>query len=109
MFCAYVGAYVGQWSSLQLKGHGRELNWIYRHHIGYVTTNQFKQCLVFLALETSVRELDVLNARFPDAKGFNYLQFLEQVEPMEKLENKYRTRAIEIKSSKDKVCKTYYW
>ena len=72
--------------------------------MGYVTTSQFKQCLVFLSLEASEAELEVLNARFSDAKGFNYLRFLEVVDPVEELEDKYQTRAIEIKSSKEKVC-----
>lgn len=64
---------------------------------------QFRQCLTFLAIEASEVELGFMDARFSDDKGFNYLQFLAEVSPQEKIENKYRTKITKIMSNKDKV------
>lgn len=73
-----------------------------RHHIGYVTSVQCSQCLSFLDLETSAEELAVIDARFSDAMGFNYMQFLKEVQPPEQPDDVYSTRITGI-MSKDKV------
>ncbi len=43
----------------------------------------------------------VMELRFSDAKGFNYLSFLEQLQPSEQLEDKYKTRMTVMLSSKE--------
>ena len=58
----------------------------HRHHIGYVTSSQFGQCLGYLELPVSKEEGEVLRKAFSDARGFNYLRFLDHVECMEERE-----------------------
>ena len=55
-----------------------------RHHIGYVSSSQFGQCLGYLDLPVTKEEGEVLRKAFSDAKGFNYLRFLDHVECMER-------------------------
>ena len=38
----------------------------------------------------------MLHFRFGDGKGVNYLQFLEQLQPSENLEDKYKTRMTQL-------------
>ena len=44
-----------------------------------------------------------MELRFSDNKGFNYLQFLEQLQPSEQLEDKYRTRVTQLVAKKERV------
>ena len=37
--------------------------------------------------------------RFGDSKGVNYVQFLEQLQPPEKLEDKYQTRMTQLSTT----------
>ena len=121
----------------------------HRHHNGYVTCSQFRQCLSYLGLSASDQEMrfmeirlhysavqvyktwmiyypviqhihiystccvaqiyDVtatftLNVRFGDSKGVNYLQFLEELQPPEKLEDKYQTRMKQLSTRDTPVC-----
>eukprot|EP00731_Ephydatia_muelleri_P005665 Em0002g1841a len=55
-----------------------------RHHIGYVSSSQCGQCLGYLDLPVTKEEGEVLRKAFSDAKGFNYLRFLDHVECMER-------------------------
>jgi len=50
-----------------------------RYNMGYVTHSQFRQCLSYLGLGASEEERRVVEMRFSDSKGFNYLQFLEEL------------------------------
>ena len=45
----------------------------------------------------------LVEMKFADQKGFNYLKFLDQLQPSEKLENKYQTRMTQLMSKKDQV------
>lgn len=71
--------------------------------MGYVTCNQFHQCLAYLGLSISPAHTRLVEMRFADQKGFNYLKFLDQLQPSEKLENKYQTRMTQLMSKKDQV------
>ena len=72
--------------------------------MGYVTAAQMRQVLVFLSLEASEQELALLDARYSDAKGFNYLNFLKAVDPPAEVENVYRSKVTQMVAKKDKVC-----
>ena len=71
--------------------------------MGYVTHSQFRQCLSYLGLGASEEERSVVELRFSDSKGFNYLQFLEELQPSEKLEDKYRLRMTQLTAMKQQV------
>ena len=45
----------------------------------------------------------MMEMRFSDSKGFNYLLFLEELLPYEKLENKYKTRASQLLAKRERV------
>ena len=44
--------------------------------------------------------------RFGDSKGMNYVQFLEQLQPPEKLEDKYQTRMTQLSTTQAGVYTT---
>jgi Ca2+-binding EF-hand superfamily protein len=67
-----------------------------KHHNGYVTCSQFRQCLSYLGLTASDQEIKLMEIRFGDSKGVNYLQFLEHLQPTERLEDKYQTRMAQL-------------
>lgn len=71
--------------------------------MGYVTCNQFHQCLAYLGLGVNPAHMRLLEMRFADQKGFNYLKFLDHLQPSEKLENKYQTRMAQLMSKKEQV------
>ena len=48
--------------------------YFYRHNCGRVTQKNFHQCFSYLELNISEEEGEVLEMRFCDAKGFNYLK-----------------------------------
>ena len=60
--------------------------------MGYVTCGQFRQCLSVLGMSAGPDETALMERRFADDKGFNYLAFLEELQPAERLEDKYQTR-----------------
>ena len=45
----------------------------------------------------------MMELRFSDQKGFNYLDFLEQLQPLDKLEDKYRTRMSALSDMRQQV------
>jgi len=63
----------------------------------YVSRYQFKQCLAMLDLACTEEEMGALEAKFSDDKGFNYFRFLEELEPMDELDDKYKERMVELK------------
>ena len=75
----------------------------YRHNMGYVTCNQFHRCLDYLGLSVSPAHMRLLEIKFGDQKGFNYLKFLDHLQPSEKLENKYQTRMTQLMTKKEQV------
>jgi Ca2+-binding EF-hand superfamily protein len=60
-----------------------------RHHHGYITRSQFRQCMCYLQLQMSEDEAEVIMTQFSDNKGFNYLRFLQEIQPVEEVQNKY--------------------
>ena len=74
-----------------------------RHHVGYVTKTQFRQCLFYLGLEASDQELSIMEMCFTDAKGFNYLQLLKEIDPGEKLVDTYKFRVTEVIEKRKRV------
>ena len=70
-----------------------------------MTRSQLHQCLTYLSLDGSSAEVDLLYEKFSDDTGFNYLKFLEELQPSEVQEQKYLQRIKELKLvNKDKVC-----
>ena len=69
--------------------------------MGYVTCNQF--CLSYLGLNVSPAQMRLVEMKFADQTGFNYIKFLEQLQPSEKLENNYQMRMTQLISKKDQV------
>lgn len=67
-----------------------------RHNRGYVTKSQFCQCLTSLCFNANKEEMDVIIEKFSDDIGFNYLRFLEELQPSEKTESKYIQRLKEL-------------
>jgi len=59
------------------------------HNYGYVTKNQFRQCISFLDLNADDDEKDALEARYCDQSGFRYIVFLDDVTLPEAREGKY--------------------
>ena len=47
-----------------------------------MTRSQFRQCLTMLELNCTDEEMTALEAKFCNDVGFNYLAFLEELEPM---------------------------
>ena len=68
-----------------------------------MTPHQYRQCLLSLGLVATEREIALIEVRFMDNKGFNYLQFLEELQPPERQENKFRTRMTQIMEKREKV------
>ena len=73
--------------------------------MGYVTRSQFCQCLSYLGLDSSEEEMRVMETKFSDSKGFNYLRFLEELQPSEELEDKYQLRMTQLTAKKEQVGK----
>jgi len=75
-----------------------------RHNIGYVTRSQLHQCLTYLSLNGTPAEVDLVYGKFSDDTGFNYLRFLEKLQPSEVQEQKYLKRIEELKlTNKEKA------
>lgn len=68
-----------------------------RHNIGYVTKSQLRQCMAYLCFDCQLDEIDLVYEKFSDDTGFNYLKFLEELQPSEKQEHKYLKRLEELK------------
>ena len=71
--------------------------------MGYVTRSQFRQCLSYLGLDSSEKETRVMETKFSDSKGFNYLHFLEELQPSEEPEDKYWLRMTQLTAKKQQV------
>ena len=68
-----------------------------RHNNGHVTKAQFRQCLTILELHTTEPEMAALEAKFCNDVGFNYLQFLQELEPKETPQFMYEKRLEELR------------
>ena len=71
--------------------------------MGYITCNQFHQCLAYLGVSVSPAHMRLVEMNFADQKGFNYLKFLDKLQPSQKPENKYQTRMTLLTSKQDQV------
>jgi len=77
-----------------------------RHNIGYVTKSQLRQCMAYLCLDCEPNEVDLVYEKFSDNTGFNYLKFLEELQPSDVQELKYVNRLEQLKLSKTEKGKT---
>ncbi|XP_073251609.1 uncharacterized protein [Porites lutea] len=73
-----------------------------KHNNGHVTKIQASQCLHTLGLTDDPEEIKILQSRYSDDIGFNYIQFLEDLQPSEKPEMKYLQRLEELKLTNQK-------
>ena len=71
--------------------------------MGYVTVGQFRQCLSQLGLPAGTEETVAMETWFSDDKGFNYLRFLEELQPSKRLEDAYQTRLRALRSRDGQV------
>ena len=55
-----------------------------------------------LGLNCTVAEMDALEAKFCNDTGFNYIAFLEELQPQEPLEFKYLQRCQELRVANHK-------
>ncbi|XP_071953709.1 uncharacterized protein [Antedon mediterranea] len=62
------------------------------HNLGIVTNSQFRQCLTYLGLTASEFEMSALESKYSNNMGFNYVRFLEDLQPSQKPELKYTER-----------------
>ncbi|XP_063445753.1 uncharacterized protein LOC134725669 [Mytilus trossulus] len=67
------------------------------HNNGHVTRVQFRQCLTILELHATEPEMASLEAKFCNDVGFNYLQFLQELEPREQQQFMYEKRLEELR------------
>ncbi|CAB4016979.1 uncharacterized protein LOC110234356 [Paramuricea clavata] len=74
-----------------------------KHNNGHVTKSQFRQCLQHLELNATVKEMEVMEEKFSDDIGVNYIRFLEELQPSEKEVNSYVRRLEELKLVNNKV------
>ncbi|EDV26117.1 uncharacterized protein TRIADDRAFT_24458 [Trichoplax adhaerens] len=63
-----------------------------KHNHGHVTSFQFRQCLTYMGLHTSDEELQIIEEKFADSEGFNYVEFLQVVQPEKRDQPTYATR-----------------
>ncbi|XP_077982616.1 uncharacterized protein LOC144437541 [Glandiceps talaboti] len=74
-----------------------------RHNRGHVTNSQFRQCLTYLSLTATEDEMIALEMKFADNFGFNYLRFLEELQPGVKQDMKYQERLVELHAVNSRV------
>lgn len=74
-----------------------------KHNNGHVSKPQFRQCLQYLGLNASVNEMEVMEERFSDNTGVNYIHFLEELQPSEKEVNRYAQRLGELQMVNNKA------
>lgn len=73
-----------------------------RHNNGHVTKSQFRQCLTMLELHCSEPEMIALEAKFCNDTGFNYIAFLDELEPREPPKFMYEKRLEEMRQINQK-------
>ena len=64
-----------------------------------MTTAQFRQCLTMLELHCSEPEMIALEAKFCNDTGFNYIAFLEELQPQDPQQFMYEKRLEEIRKT----------
>lgn len=67
-----------------------------KHNNGHVTKAQFRQCLIYLNLHADEQEMRSIEYKFMDDIGFNYIEFLGELEPKERQIPKYPRHLKEL-------------
>ncbi|KAI3386477.1 hypothetical protein SNEBB_003765 [Seison nebaliae] len=67
-----------------------------KHNNGHINLNQYKQCLSTLRLNGTPEEIEKIGNRFLGTKGFNYLKFLDILDPTES--DKYKDLHEQMKA-----------
>lgn len=73
-----------------------------RHNNGYVTRGQFRQCLTILELHATDPEMAALEAKFCNDTGFNYVAFLNELEPKDPPQLMYLERLKNLRQVNEK-------
>ncbi|CAH1794695.1 unnamed protein product [Owenia fusiformis] len=73
-----------------------------KHNNGHVTRVQFRQCLTMLELHATEGEMAALEAKFCNDTGFNYIGFLEELQPSVTPEFMYSKRLSELRLANQK-------
>jgi len=73
-----------------------------KHNNGHVTRSQFKQCLLYIGFNVTEEDMKVLEETYSDNVGFNYVRFLQDLQPKEPEENRYPERLEELKTVNNK-------
>ncbi|EDO33216.1 predicted protein [Nematostella vectensis] len=73
-----------------------------KHNNGHVTRSQARQCLHNLGLTHDENEMKIIEARYSDDIGFNYIDFLELLQPPDKPDHMYvkRLEGLKLVNSK---------
>ncbi|KAK3583614.1 hypothetical protein CHS0354_039437 [Potamilus streckersoni] len=70
-----------------------------RHNNGHVTKAQFRQCLTMLELHATEAEMIALEAKFCNDVGFNYIAFLQELQPQEPPKFMYEKRLENLRAT----------
>lgn len=70
-----------------------------RHNNGHVTKTQFRQCLTYLQLNASEEEMKALEAKFCNDMGFNYIAFLQELQPYTPPDFMYEKRLEDVRQT----------
>jgi len=73
-----------------------------RHNNGHVTKSQLRQCLTMLELNCSEDEMICLEEKFCNDTGFNYISFLQELQPVEPPKMMYVQRLEDIRRANQK-------
>lgn len=69
-----------------------------------MTSKQFYQCLAKLGLQVSEKDVAILEAKFMDNYGFNFVEFLDKLQPNPVVVAKYaqfRSELAQLNNKKD--------
>ena len=74
-----------------------------RHNNGHVTRPQFRQCMTMVELHITEAEMEALEARYVNDVGFNYLEFLRDLQPQDPVKPMYVERLKELRLTNEKT------
>ncbi len=75
----------------------------FRHNNGHVTRAQFRQCMTMVELLLTEDEMLALEAKYVNDSGFNYLHFLQELQPQEPVQPMYVERLKELRRTNEKT------
>lgn len=76
--------------------------YLFRHNNGHITKVQFRQCLTYLQLNANEEEMKALEAKFCNDMGFNYIAFLQDLQPYMPPDFMYEKRLEDIRLTNTK-------